>query len=75
MRFLYFADNKNINLADPDQDKVYKVRERCQHDQRKVFFKFFFSPGKDVSIDDSLVLFKGGLSFQQYINLREQGLA
>ena len=27
MRFLHFADNKNINLADPDQDKLYKVRE------------------------------------------------
>ena len=26
-----------------------------------------FSPGKDVSIDESLVLFKGRLSFQQYI--------
>ena len=27
MRFLHFADNKNINLADPDQDKFYNVRE------------------------------------------------
>ena len=27
MRFLHFADNNNINLADPDQDKLYKVRE------------------------------------------------
>ena len=26
-----------------------------------------FSPGKDVSLDESLVLFKGRLSFQQYI--------
>ena len=27
MRFLHFADNKNTNLVDPDQDKLYKVRE------------------------------------------------
>ena len=38
MRFPYFADNKNINLVDPDRDTFYKVREvvnmikeMCQH--------------------------------------------
>ena len=30
-------------------------------------FSSFFSPGKDVSIDESLVLFMGRLSFQQHI--------
>ena len=34
------------------------IKERCFQ---------VFSPGKDVSIDESLVLFKGRLSFQQYI--------
>ena len=34
------------------------IKERCFQ---------VFSPGKDVSIDESLVLFKGTLSFQQYI--------
>ena len=34
------------------------IKERC--------FQVFL-PGKDVSIDESLVLFKGRLSFQQYI--------
>ena len=37
----------------------------CQHDQRKVFSGF--SPGKDVSTDENLVLFKGRLSIQQCI--------
>ena len=30
-------------------------------------FSSFFPPGNNVSIDESLVLFKGRLSFQQYI--------
>ena len=41
MRFLHFADNKNINLADPDQDKLYKERRSCEYDQRMVFSSFF----------------------------------
>ena len=65
MRFLHYADNKNINLADPDQDKLYKVREVVNMTKERCFQ--VFSPGKDVSIDESLVLFKGRLSFQQYI--------
>ena len=62
MRFLHFADNNNINLADPDQDKLYKVREVVNMIKERCFQ--VFSPGKDVSIDESLVLFKGRLSFQ-----------
>ena len=34
------------------------IKERCFQ---------VFAPGKDVSIDDSLALFKGRISFQQYI--------
>ena len=38
------------------------IKERC--------FQFFFSPGKDVSIDERLHFFKGRLSFQQYIKTK-----
>ena len=65
MRFLHFLDNNNINLADPVQDKLYKVREVVNMIEESCFQ--VFSPGKDVSIDESLVPFKGRLSFQQYI--------
>ena len=41
---------------------------------KKASFRFF-SQGKDVNTDESLVFFTGRLSFQQYINLREQGFA
>ena len=66
VRFFHFADNTKYNPADPDRDKLYKIREvismikdRCG----KVY-----SPGKSLSMDESLVLFKGRLCFKQYIS-------
>ena len=58
IRFPYFADNTKIYLSDPDYDKLYKLK-------KGVFM--FFSPGKDVNIDESPVGFKGRLGFKQYI--------
>ena len=66
VRFFHFADNSMYNPADPDRDKLYKIREvinmikdRCD----KVY-----SPAKSLSMDESLVLFKGRLSFKQCIS-------
>ena len=71
VRFLHFTDNTKYNRADPDRDKLYKIREvinmikdRCG----KVY-----SPGKSLSMDESLVLFKGRLSFKQYISSKRVG--
>ena len=62
VRFFNFADNTKYNPADPSRDKLYKIREvinmikdRCG----KVY-----SPGKSISMDESLVLSKGRLSFK-----------
>ena len=73
MRFLHFADNKNINLADTHWDKLYKVREVVNMIKERYFQVFW--PGKDVCIDESFVLFKGRLSIQQYIKSKRDGLA
>ena len=66
LRFLHFADNAQYNPADPDRDKLYKcrsiinmIKDRCCR---------VYSPGKCLSMDESLVLFKGRLSFKQYIS-------
>ena len=66
VRFFHFADNTKYNPADPDRDKIYKIREvinmikdRCG----KVY-----SPGKSLSMEESPVLFKGRLSFKQNIS-------
>ena len=66
LRFLHFADNSRYNPNDPDRDKLYKLREVV--DMIKNSCGNAYSPGKNLSMDESLVLFKGRLSFKQYIS-------
>ena len=65
LRFLHFADNRNHNPADPDNDRLYKIREIINMIKQQC--REVYSPGKNLSVDESLVLFKGRLSFMQYI--------
>ena len=69
-KFLHFNDNNDVNYDpdSPERDRLHKVRpfiemitERC----RKVYY-----PGKNLSVDESLVLFKGRLHFKQYIKTK-----
>ena len=66
VRFICFADNTKYNPADPDRDKLYKIREVIN--MIKYRCGKVYSPGKSLSMDESLVLFKGRLSFKQYIS-------
>ena len=68
MKFLHFNDNSTYDATDEDRDRLHKVRplidglrERC----RKVYY-----PGKNLSVDESLVLFKGRLHFKQFIRTK-----
>lgn len=61
LRFLHFADNSNVNAA----DKLFKIR--CVVDHFKTIFKNSLYPFQNIVIDESLLLFKGRLSFRQYI--------
>ena len=63
LRFLHFADNRNYNQNDPGRDKLFKVREVMNMIKRGC--SEVFSPGKYLTMDESLVLFKGRLSFKQ----------
>ena len=65
LRFLHFADNRNYNQNDPGHDKLFKVREVMNMIKRRCSEVLY--PGKYLSMDESLVLFKGRLSFKQYI--------
>ena len=69
-KFLHFSDNAdpNYNPNDDERDRFHKVRpfmemirERC----RKVYY-----PGKQLSANESLVLLKGHLHFEQYIKTK-----
>ena len=65
LRFLHFADNTQNDPTDPNRDRLFKLRKvvnMIKENCGKVY-----SPGKNLSMDESLVLFKGRLSFKQYI--------
>ena len=66
LRFLNFGDNTQYNPADPHRGTLYKlksiinmIKDRCCR---------VYSPRKCLSMDESLVLFKGMLNFKQYIS-------
>ena len=68
LRFLHFADNRNYNPNDPDRDRLYKVREVTDMIKRRCSSVYY--PGKKLSVDESLVLFKGRVTFKQYIKTK-----
>ena len=54
--------------ADPSPDKLFKLRPLLDH----LFKKFLeaYVPSWNISIDESLLLWKGRLPFKQYIPLK-----
>ncbi|CAK9809208.1 PiggyBac transposable element-derived protein 4 [Anthophora quadrimaculata] len=66
-RFLYLLKilHFNTNNVTADTDKLYKIREIC--DKLRQSFQQAFYPFENLCIDESLLLYKGRLSFKQYI--------
>jgi hypothetical protein len=70
LRFLHFSDNKDplYDAADPNRDRLYKVRpfiRKIQARCRRVYY-----PGKNLCVDESLLLYKGRLLFKQCIRTK-----
>lgn len=63
-KFLHIADNNLID-EDPQIRKVFKIKPIIDHLQTK--FKSVYIPGKNISVDESLMGWKGRLSWKQYI--------
>lgn len=61
LNFLYFYDSNVANTRDP----LYKIRPIIDELQRS--FSRCFYPFRNLCIDESLMLFKGWLSFKQFI--------
>jgi hypothetical protein len=61
MKISHFCDN----ALPHNGDKLYKLRYVVDYLRNK--FREIFSPFEKLCIDESLVLFKGRLSFRQYI--------
>lgn len=67
MRFLHFTDNDYI-LEHGDQKKIAKIKPVVDHLNEK--FKTAYSPRRELSIDESLLLWKGRLSWVQCIRTK-----
>ncbi|XP_069959392.1 piggyBac transposable element-derived protein 4-like [Cherax quadricarinatus] len=61
LRMLHFSDRNTPNR----NDLLYKIRELFMYLKQK--FSAYFYPFKNIVVNESLVLFKGRLSFKQYI--------
>ena len=63
---LHYSDNAACPpRGDPAYDRLYKIRPVIDHFGAK--FMEAYVPGREVAVDESLVAFKGRLSFRQYI--------
>jgi hypothetical protein len=61
LRLLHFSDNNN----QPEGDRLYKIKPVIDHLKKQ--FSEVFTPFENLGIDESLIPFKGRLSFLQYI--------
>jgi hypothetical protein len=64
-KFLHFTDNKKFDSDGPIPRKLFKIWPILEHMKQK--FSQLYIPERDVAIDESLLLWKGRLSWKQYI--------
>ena len=65
LQFFHFNDNSQYDINNPNQDKLFKIRPIITYLVTK--FKTVYFPDREVSTDEELLLWKGRLSFKQYI--------
>ena len=70
LRFLHFQDNEDpqYNQQDLNRDRLFKIRNILKKTREK--FKTVYYPSEDITLDESLVLYKGRLLFKQYIKTK-----
>ncbi|XP_065681354.1 piggyBac transposable element-derived protein 4-like [Hydra vulgaris] len=70
LKFLHFNNNNdpNYDVNDENRDRLHKVRPLIELIRDRC--KKVFCPGQNLSVDESLVLFKGRLHFKQYIRTK-----
>ncbi|XP_051170109.1 piggyBac transposable element-derived protein 4-like [Leptopilina boulardi] len=64
---LHINDNNNNNLpkTQPNYDKLFKLRPLIDHLHEKI--KVLYTPSKTLSVDESMLKFKGRSSLKQYM--------
>ena len=70
LKFLHFNNNNDpaFDINDENRDRLHKLRPLI--DILRLQTMSVFSPGKNLSVDESLVLFKGRLHFKQFIRTK-----
>ena len=65
-RYLHFANNSTLAPpTSPDYNKLGKVQPVL--DQLRHSFQSVYSPGKNISVDEAMIPFKGRSSLKQYM--------
>ena len=62
LKFFHFSNNQEVHA---DQDRLFKLRPLL--DLLRARFKSIYIPGSVISIDETMVPWKGRLLFKQYI--------
>ena len=66
LRYIHFSNNKATNYQGPPKlQKIYPVLSYLNNKYQKLY-----CPKQDISIDESLTLWKGRLGFKQYLPLK-----
>lgn len=70
LRYLHINNNQNMQTdrKHPDFDKLYKVRPLVSSLQET--FAKAFCPGRNLSVDESMIRFKGRSSIKQYMPMK-----
>ena len=65
-RFFHFSDSSvEPRRGEDSYDRLYKVRPILSHFNAKI--QELYKPGKNISVDEGMIGFKGRLSFRQYM--------
>ena len=70
LKFLHFhnSDDPKYDPKSPDRDRLHKIRPFPE--LLRAWMQRVNQPGKCLSVDESLVLFKQCLTFKQYIKTK-----
>ena len=69
LRFLHFTDNDNApDPADPNRDKLWKIKPFLNALLPR--FTAVYAPSQNLSLDETLIKFKGRVQFRQFLPLK-----
>ena len=69
LRFLHFTDNDNApDPADPNRDKLWKIKPFLNALLPR--FTTVYAPSQNLSLDETLIKFKGRVQFRQFLTLK-----